>query len=152
MLSGSTGLFRTDRFLWFLPFLTELLSDPGVASKVSKIVFKLLLRGSAWILGTGGCVSRKVLSKQRTARLGDAFIAQSCIDTGIPLLTRNRDFRNCRNAHHFAIVSRLFTFLIARWHFCGPQGPAPCSGDTRTPSSRHACNMESGLKYSFDEL
>jgi hypothetical protein len=21
MLSGSTGLFRTDRFLWFLPFL-----------------------------------------------------------------------------------------------------------------------------------
>jgi predicted nucleic acid-binding protein len=33
------------------------------------------------------------LAKQRKARLGDAPIAQSCIDRGIPLLTRDRDFR-----------------------------------------------------------
>jgi predicted nucleic acid-binding protein len=34
-----------------------------------------------------------VLAKRRKARLGDALIAQSCIDHGIPLLTRDRDFR-----------------------------------------------------------
>jgi hypothetical protein len=32
------------------------------------------------------------LAKRRKARLGDALIAQSCIDHGIPLLTRDRDF------------------------------------------------------------
>jgi predicted nucleic acid-binding protein len=35
----------------------------------------------------------KVLAKRRKARLGDALIAQCCIDRGIPLLTRDRDFR-----------------------------------------------------------
>ncbi len=35
----------------------------------------------------------KVLARGRKARLGDALIAQSCIDAGIPLLTRDRDFR-----------------------------------------------------------
>jgi predicted nucleic acid-binding protein len=35
----------------------------------------------------------KVLAKQRCARLGDALIAQSCIDQGVALLTRDRDFR-----------------------------------------------------------
>ena len=39
-----------------------------------------------------GC-GRKVLAKRRKARLGDALIAQSCIDRGVPLLTRDRDFR-----------------------------------------------------------
>jgi predicted nucleic acid-binding protein len=35
----------------------------------------------------------KVLAKRRKARLADALIAQSCVDLGIPLLTRDRDFR-----------------------------------------------------------
>ena len=33
------------------------------------------------------------LARRRTARLGDALIAQSCIDGGVSLLTRDRDFR-----------------------------------------------------------
>jgi predicted nucleic acid-binding protein len=40
-----------------------------------------------------GALRGKVLAKGRKARLGDALIAQSCIDKGIPLLTRDRDFR-----------------------------------------------------------
>jgi len=40
-----------------------------------------------------GALRAKVLAKRRRARLGDALIAQSCIDGGIPLLTRDRDFR-----------------------------------------------------------
>jgi hypothetical protein len=35
----------------------------------------------------------KALAKRRKARLGDALIAQSCIDRNIPLITRDRDFR-----------------------------------------------------------
>ena len=43
----------------------------------------------------------KVLAKRRKARLGDALIAQSCMDRGIPLLTRDRDF------HAFAEAAGL---------------------------------------------
>ena len=34
-----------------------------------------------------------MLAKKRKARLGDALIAQSCIDGGVPLITRDRDFQ-----------------------------------------------------------
>jgi predicted nucleic acid-binding protein len=40
-----------------------------------------------------GELRAKVLAKRRKARLGDALIAQSCLDRGIPILTRDRDFR-----------------------------------------------------------
>jgi len=40
-----------------------------------------------------GALRAKVLAKRRKARLGDALIAQSCIDRGIALITRDRDFR-----------------------------------------------------------
>jgi predicted nucleic acid-binding protein len=33
-----------------------------------------------------------VLATRRKARFGDALIAQSCIDHGVALLTRDRDF------------------------------------------------------------
>jgi predicted nucleic acid-binding protein len=33
------------------------------------------------------------LARKRKARLGDALIAQSCLDAGVALLTRDRDFR-----------------------------------------------------------
>ena len=39
-----------------------------------------------------GALRAEGLAKRRKARLGDALIAQSCIDRGIPLLTRDRDF------------------------------------------------------------
>ena len=35
----------------------------------------------------------KALARRRKARLGDALIAQNCIDAGVPLLTRDRDFK-----------------------------------------------------------
>jgi predicted nucleic acid-binding protein len=47
----------------------------------------------------------KVLAKRRKARLGDALIAQCCIDRGIPLLTRDRDFRA------FADAARLHLLI-----------------------------------------
>jgi predicted nucleic acid-binding protein len=35
----------------------------------------------------------ELLKKGRRARLADSLIAQVCIDTGVPLVTRDRDFR-----------------------------------------------------------
>jgi predicted nucleic acid-binding protein len=51
-----------------------------------------------------GLLRAKVLSKRRKARLGDALIAQTCIDRKIPLLTRDRDFRAFADAARFSLV------------------------------------------------
>jgi len=51
-----------------------------------------------------GAMRVKVLSKRRKARLGDALIAQSCIDQGIPLLTRDRDFQAFADAAGLDLV------------------------------------------------
>jgi predicted nucleic acid-binding protein len=74
--------------------LTELLSDPKLPAEVAKTLCDV----PAIEIGTGywqrtGALRAKVLAKRRRARLGDALIAQSCIDGGIFLLTRDRDFR-----------------------------------------------------------
>ena len=53
-----------------------------------------------------GMLRAKVLAKQRKARLGDAPIAQTCIDARIPLLTRDRDFRAFT---HSAGLDLMFT-------------------------------------------
>jgi predicted nucleic acid-binding protein len=39
-----------------------------------------------------------VLGRGRQARLGDALIAQSCLDRGIALLTRDGDFQGFAEA------------------------------------------------------
>ena len=74
--------------------LTELLSDPklpsGVAKTLSEVPLMEIVPGY-W--QRAGRLRAKVLAKRRRARLGDALIAQSCIDRGIPLLTRDGDFR-----------------------------------------------------------
>jgi predicted nucleic acid-binding protein len=51
-----------------------------------------------------GELRAKVLAKRRKARLGDALIAQSCIDHDLPLLTRDRDFRAFADAAGLDLV------------------------------------------------
>jgi predicted nucleic acid-binding protein len=76
------------------PVLTELLSDPGISFEVSKALSELpLVEVQPGFWERAGVLRAKVLAKRRKARLGDALIAQSCLDAGIPLLTRDRDFR-----------------------------------------------------------
>ena len=79
--------------------LSELLSDPklptGVAETLSEV--PLLENGSGYWQRAGG-LRAKVLAKRRKARLGDALIVQSSIDGGVPLLTRDRDFRTFAEA------------------------------------------------------
>jgi len=74
--------------------LAEMFSD----SKLSSALAETLLEVPLLDIKTGywervGALRSKVLGKRRKAHLGDALIAQSCIDRGIPLLTRDRDFR-----------------------------------------------------------
>lgn len=82
--------------------LAELLSDPSLLPEVEeplRDVPLIELRDGHW--QRAGRLRAKVLAKRRQARLGDALIAQSCIDVGVPLVTRDRDFRA------FAEVARL---------------------------------------------
>ena len=84
-----------DRQVLMAPVvLTEILSDPKLPAKVSRTLSELPpieIRPGYW--RRAGALRAKVLAKRRKARLGDALIAQSCIDCGIPLLTRDRDFQ-----------------------------------------------------------
>jgi predicted nucleic acid-binding protein len=84
-----------DRQVLMVPIvLTEVLSDPKLPSEVSRTLSELpLIEVEPGYWQRAGSLRAKVLAKRRKARLGDALIAQSCIDRGIPLLTRDRDFR-----------------------------------------------------------
>ena len=74
--------------------LTEVLSDRHLPPQVARDLAQLpLLEIEPGYWRRAGELRAKVLAKRRKARLGDALIAQSCIDRGIPLLTRDRDFR-----------------------------------------------------------
>jgi predicted nucleic acid-binding protein len=84
-----------DRQLLMVPVvLTELLSDPELPADVADTlcdVPAIEIEPGYW--QRAGALRAKVLSKRRKARLGDALIAQMCIDRGLSLLTRDRDFR-----------------------------------------------------------
>ena len=84
-----------DRQVLMVPVvLTEVLSDPKLPSEVSQTLAELpLIDTEPGYWQRAGELRAKVLGKRRKARLGDALIAQTCIDRGIPLLTRDRDFR-----------------------------------------------------------
>jgi hypothetical protein len=74
--------------------LTEVLSDPGLPTSVAQTLSELpLIEIKPGYWQRAGALRAAVLAARRKARLGDALIAQSCIDRGVPLLTRDRDFR-----------------------------------------------------------
>lgn len=84
-----------DRQLVMVPaVLTELLSDPDVPGNVAETLSEVpLIDISTGYWQRAGALRARVLAKRRKARLGDALIAQSCIDADVPLVTRDRDFR-----------------------------------------------------------
>jgi len=85
--------------------LTEMLSDPKLSPQVSQALEELpLIEITPGYWQRAGALRAKVLAKRRKARLGDALIAQSCIDRGIPLLTRDRDFRAFADAAGWDLI------------------------------------------------
>jgi predicted nucleic acid-binding protein len=83
-----------DRQVLMAPaVLTEVLSAPQLPSTVAATLSEIpLIEVTDGYWERAGMLRAKVLAKRRKARLGDALIAQSCIDRGIPLITRDRDF------------------------------------------------------------
>jgi len=75
------------------PVLSELFSDPKLSDDVEQRLSRiplLQIEEGYWIRA-GRCRATR-LAKRRKARLADALIAQICIDAGILLVTRDRDF------------------------------------------------------------
>jgi predicted nucleic acid-binding protein len=85
--------------------LTELLSDPGLLPDVSKTLLEIpLVDIEAGYWQRAGALRAQVLARRRRARLGDALIAQTCIDGGLELITRDRDFRVFAEAAGLGLV------------------------------------------------
>lgn len=84
-----------DRHVVMVPVvLTELLSDAALSTTVVETLTEVPMidiEPGYWL--RAGALRAKVLRARRKARLGDALIAQSCLDNGVSLLTRDRDFR-----------------------------------------------------------
>ena len=112
-LEGSSGddvrlLDRAlqDRQVVMVPVvLTELLSDTSLPSDVAETISDVpLIELSPGYWQRAGVLRARVLTKRRKARLGDALIAQTCIDHGIPLITRDRGFRAFTAAANLNLV------------------------------------------------
>jgi predicted nucleic acid-binding protein len=76
------------------PVLTELLSDPELPASVAQTLLEIplvALKDGFW--HRAGRLRAKVLASKRKARLGDALIAQCCMDADIALTTRDGDFK-----------------------------------------------------------
>ncbi|MBI2964295.1 MAG: PIN domain-containing protein [Deltaproteobacteria bacterium] len=89
-----------DRQLCLPPVvLTELLGAPSLPRDVAALLRAVPLLGvddGHW--ERVGALRARVLAAGRRARLGDALIAQSCLDHEVRLITRDRDFRHFANA------------------------------------------------------
>ena len=97
----------TDHRALMIPaVITELFSDALLPPSVVRSLLDLpMIELQAGYWHRAGLLRAKVLSKRRKERLGDALIAQTCLDRNIPLLTRDQDFRA------FAEVSQLNLIL-----------------------------------------
>ncbi|MBS1839740.1 MAG: PIN domain-containing protein [Acidobacteria bacterium] len=101
-LEGSTGedvrlldeALHNRRVAMVPAVLTELLSDPQLPTDVAKLLCgipQITIETGFW--ERAGALRAKALAKRRKARLGDALIAQTCLDGGVALITRDKDFR-----------------------------------------------------------
>jgi predicted nucleic acid-binding protein len=95
-----------DRRLLMIPaVLTELLSDPSVSSAVAAELMDVpMIEVDPGYWQRAGLLRARVFSQGRKARLGDALIAQTCLDRKIPLLTRDKDFRSFASAAHLNLL------------------------------------------------
>ncbi len=96
-----------DRQVLMVPVvLTELLSDAELPTAVVETLSDVpMIDVESGYWRRAGELRAKVLATRRKARLGDALIAQSCLDGGVPLLTRDRDFRAFVEAAGLDLVS-----------------------------------------------
>lgn len=112
-LQGGTGTdvarldegLRDKQVVMVPAVLSELLSDPKLPLQAARTlcdVPRMEIIEGYW--ERAGRLRAKVLGKGRRARLGDALIAQSCADSGMQLLTRDRDFRGFAEAAGLKLI------------------------------------------------
>lgn len=97
-----------DRQVVMLPaVLTELLSDPKLTTEIEEQLcdVPLVPIAEGYWRRAGNCRAA-LLAKGRRARLGDALIAQGCIDGGVSLVTRDRDFRAFAEGSKLSLVTQ----------------------------------------------
>ena len=84
-----------DHVATFLPVtVTELLSATNLTPNLRETLLAIqILSLQERIWERAGLLRAKVLAKGSKARLADTLIAQTCLDHGIPLVTRDRDFQ-----------------------------------------------------------
>ncbi len=73
--------------------VTELLSDSKLSPTVVQLIKSiptLPIKSGFWV--RAGMLRSRILRRGLKARLGDSLIAQCCIDSGIELITRDKDF------------------------------------------------------------
>jgi hypothetical protein len=82
--------------------LTELLSAPGLPRALAALLGRLpVLEPHPGYWARAGQLRAKLLARSLRARLADTLVAQSCLDHGVRLVTRDDDIR------HFARVGGL---------------------------------------------
>jgi predicted nucleic acid-binding protein len=89
-----------DRQIVMVPaVLAELFSDPKLPAEIADTLAQIpMIEVQPGYWHRAGHLRAKVLSMRRKARLGDALIAQSCIDARLALITRDADFKAFVNA------------------------------------------------------
>ena len=114
-LAGETGWdvelldkALVDRQVVMVPaVLAELLSDPKLTADVETQLCDIpLVQIEDGYWRRAGKCRAALLNKGRRARLGDALIAQGCIDAGVLLVTRDRDFRAFAEAAKLTLATK----------------------------------------------
>ena len=96
---------RDHQALMIPAVFTELFSDAFLPPFVARNLFDIpMIELQAGYWHRAGLLRAKVLSNRRKARLGDALIAQTCLDRNIPLVTRDQDFRAFADAAQLQLI------------------------------------------------
>lgn len=84
----------TDRILCVSPIsVTELLSDPAPEPSLAELIVKIpRLEIGPGYWERAGKLRTRMFRRQLRPKIADTLIAQSCLDHGVPLITRDRDF------------------------------------------------------------
>ncbi len=85
--------------------VTELLSDPSGGPASGELVSRLKRLEIEDGYGERAGMTRAALRRAgRKAALGDALLAQACLDADIPLLTRDSDFKGVRGGDRLKLA------------------------------------------------
>jgi hypothetical protein len=87
------------------PVLAELLSNPRLDPEViGELAGLPLLEPTPGFWYRAGRLRSRLVAGRRKARLADALIAQLCLDHGVRLITRDRDFRTFAAAAELDLI------------------------------------------------